>query len=134
MLLAIFVVVIILWLFLRNRRRPVPNVFKGKVCLVTGAGSGIGRALAHALALRGARLAISDINVANVEETLNSLPASTDAKAYCVDVSSRTQVFENADTILKDFGDMDFVFNNAGLTVAATVEHSTIEELEKVMR
>ena len=106
------------------------NVFANKVVVITGAGSGIGRALAQQLATRGARLALSDISAAGLAETMRSLPAGTDARSYAVDVSSRQAVFGHAEDVKGDFGTVHFVINNAGATVVGTVEHLSIEEIE----
>ncbi len=54
------------------------SCFANKVVVITGAGSGIGRSLARQLAVKGARLALSDINAKGLEETIQSLPAGTD--------------------------------------------------------
>ncbi|MCJ7451246.1 MAG: SDR family oxidoreductase [Steroidobacteraceae bacterium] len=104
--------------------------FSGKVAVVTGAGSGIGRALAQQLAASGARLALSDINETGLAETMKSLPAGADARSYLVDVSSRQAVFAHADDVKRDFGTAHIVINNAGTTVVGTVEHLSIEEIE----
>jgi NAD(P)-dependent dehydrogenase (short-subunit alcohol dehydrogenase family) len=104
--------------------------FSGKVAVVTGAGSGIGRALAQQLAAKGARLALSDVNSAGLAETMKSLPAGTDARSYAVDVSKREAVFGHAEDVKRDFGTAHFVFNNAGTSVVGTVEHLSIEEIE----
>jgi short-subunit dehydrogenase len=104
--------------------------FEKKVAVVTGAGSGIGRALAQLLAAKGARLALSDINAAGLAETMKSLPAGTDARSYAVDVSSRQAVFAHADDVKRDFGTAHVVINNAGATVVGTVAHLSIEEIE----
>lgn len=106
------------------------STFKGKVAVVTGAGSGIGRALAQQLAAQGARLALSDINRASLDETLRLLPSGSEARAYTLDVSSCVAVFAHADEVKRDFGAAHFVFNNAGVTVVGTVEHTSIEEFE----
>lgn len=102
----------------------------GKVAVVTGAGSGIGRALAQQLAARRARLALSDINAAALTETMQSLPAAIEARGYPLDVSSRQAVFAHADDVKRDFGTAHCVINNAGATVIGTVEHLSIEEIE----
>lgn len=106
------------------------NSFSGKVAVVTGAGSGIGRALAQQLAARGARLALSDINAAGLTQTMQSLPVGAEARGYPLDVSNRQAVFAHADDVKRDFGTAHFVVNNAGATVVGTVEHLSIEEFE----
>jgi hypothetical protein len=104
--------------------------FQGKVAVITGAGSGIGRALAQQLAAKGARLALSDIDAAGLEGTVLSLAPGTDVRSYTLDVSSRQAVFEHAVAVQRDFGTAHFVFNNAGATIVGTIAHLTIEEIE----
>jgi NAD(P)-dependent dehydrogenase (short-subunit alcohol dehydrogenase family) len=104
--------------------------FNNKVAVVTGAGSGIGRHLALQLAQAGARLAISDVNEAGLAETLRLMPAGAQAKTYRVDVSKKDQVFAHAEEVKRDFGTAHFIFNNAGVTLAGTIAHSTLEEIE----
>ncbi|MBI2382855.1 MAG: SDR family NAD(P)-dependent oxidoreductase [Gammaproteobacteria bacterium] len=70
--------------------------FRDKVVVIAGAGSGIGRALARQLAVRGARLALSDINRSALDETVRSL-AQCDVRAYVFDASSRKAFFDHAD-------------------------------------
>lgn len=108
-------------------------MFKDQVAVITGAGSGIGRALALQLAAKGARLALSDINEVTLKETMTLLPDACDAKSYIVDVSSREQVYANAAEVKHEFGRVDYVINNAGTGIIASVEHFTLEEIEKVI-
>lgn len=108
-------------------------MFKDKVAAITGAGSGIGRALALELGRRGARLALADVNALALEESLALMGASTKARSYRVDVSSREAVYGFADSVKRDFGTAHFIVNNAGTSVIATVEHLTLEEIEKVL-
>jgi NAD(P)-dependent dehydrogenase (short-subunit alcohol dehydrogenase family) len=108
-------------------------MFKGKVVVITGAGSGIGRALATELAPLGSKLALADINSVALAETMHLLPAGTDAKAYPLDVSSREAVFKFAVDVRADFGAAHVLFNNAGTGVFATVENTEIDEIEKVL-
>jgi short-subunit dehydrogenase len=108
-------------------------MFENKVVAITGAGSGIGRALAINLANSKARLALSDINEQSLAETASLLPANSDCKTYIVDTSSREAVFNYADAVNSDFGFVDYIINNAGTAVLATVEHVTLEEIEKIL-
>jgi NAD(P)-dependent dehydrogenase (short-subunit alcohol dehydrogenase family) len=102
----------------------------GKVVVITGAASGIGRALAQLAAAKGARLALSDVNAAGLEETMKSLPPGTDARGYSLDVSKREAVFAHAEDVRRDFGTVHFVINNAGASMIGTMAHLTIEEIE----
>ncbi|TJY58399.1 SDR family oxidoreductase [Sinimarinibacterium sp. CAU 1509] len=106
-------------------------MFKGKVAVITGAGSGIGRALAQQLATLGANLALSDINRASLDETLASLPASSaKTRTYYLDVSDREAIFQHAEQVVADFGEVHFVFNNAGATIVGTIEHLSVAEID----
>ena len=106
------------------------SVFAGKVVVITGAGSGIGRALAQRLAGKGARLALSDVNAKGLEETLKSLSGGPEARGYALDVSNRQAVFAHADEVKRDFGAAHVVINNAGATMIGTIEHMTCDEIE----
>ncbi len=113
------------------------NIYKDKVAVVTGGASGIGRALAIQLAEAGARVAVSDVNQAGLDETLKLLPkgatagdSSVRAKGYLLDVSSSKAVLAHAEDVKRDFGTAHFIFNNAGATVVGSVEHTSIEEYE----
>lgn len=103
-------------------------MFKGKVAVITGAGSGIGRALAIQFAAAGARLALSDVNRGGLDETLRLLPPACEARGYIVDASSCEAVFAHADEVKRDFGTAHIIVNNAGAAVIGTVEHTSIEE------
>jgi NAD(P)-dependent dehydrogenase (short-subunit alcohol dehydrogenase family) len=108
-------------------------MFKDKVIAITGAGSGIGRALAEELATSGAQLALADIDAKAVEAVIAALPAGSRAKGYGLDVSSREAVEQFALDVVNDFGAAHYIVNNAGTSVFATVEHQSIEEIEKVL-
>ncbi|SCF86466.1 NADP-dependent 3-hydroxy acid dehydrogenase YdfG [Streptomyces sp. DconLS] len=88
----------------------------GKVAVVTGAGSGIGRSLASELARRGARLALSDIDGTGLAETAAQV-TSLGAEVHIarLDVSDRTAVESYATTVAEHFGAVHRVYNNAGI-------------------
>ena len=104
--------------------------FKGKVMVITGAGSGIGQALARQLAARGVRLALSDVNEAGLQETTDSLPAETDFRAYRLDVADRDAFAAHARQVVGDFGTAHGIINNAGVTVVGTVEHLSLQDID----
>lgn len=106
------------------------NPYQDKVAVITGAGSGIGRELAQLFAQRGARLALSDVDEQGLAETHRRCGDAATIRRYRLDVSQRAAVFAHADDVKRDFGGAHFVFNNAGVSLAATFEHMTIEELE----
>jgi NADP-dependent 3-hydroxy acid dehydrogenase YdfG len=108
--------------------------FHGKVCAVTGAGSGIGRGLGLELASEGARLALSDINEENVRATVDACRRQgVEAEAYRLDVSDRAAVFAHADEVKERFGAVNLIVNNAGVAMAGTVEETSIEDYEWIM-
>ncbi len=117
----------------QSDKRNGVSMFKSKVVAITGAGSGIGRALAIELAARGARLALSDISESGLKETMQLLPQGTEARTYPLDVSSRDAVFAFAADVKRDFTAAHFIINNAGTGIIATVEHLTIPEIERVL-
>jgi short-subunit dehydrogenase len=106
------------------------SCFKNKVVVITGAGSGIGRALAQQCAARGAQLALSDINADALAETLTTLPAGTKAKSYVVDIAKRESMFAHAADVQRDFGTAHYVINNAGVLMTGTFDHMSLEEIE----
>jgi NAD(P)-dependent dehydrogenase (short-subunit alcohol dehydrogenase family) len=106
------------------------GLFPDKVAVVTGAGSGIGRELAIQLASRGARLALSDINMEGLVETAALCGPGTEVRTYRLDTSKREAIFAHAEEVRRDFGTAHFIFNNAGVTMAATFENMTPDEME----
>lgn len=108
-------------------------MFENKVIAITGAGSGIGRALAQEFASAGAQLALADIDPAALAETIALLPKSIQSRAYPLDVSNREAVETFAASVDLDFGSVDFIINNAGTSVLATFEDLEIEEIQRVL-
>lgn len=105
------------------------------VAIVTGAGSGIGRALAVDLAARGARLALADVDAGGLEETRSLLgAAATDTKTYTVDVSNAGAVEEFAARVRQDFGRASLLINNAGVALFGTFAEISLADMDWLMR
>lgn len=107
--------------------------FSNKVAVITGAGSGIGRALAQALSSEGAQLALSDVNMKGLEETQNSLSGSGKVLLTQLDVSDRNAFEQYSQDVIKEFGHADMLFNNAGVALSQTVENCSYEDFEWIM-
>jgi 3-oxoacyl-[acyl-carrier protein] reductase len=101
--------------------------FAGKVALVTGAGRGIGRAIAEALARQDAIVAVNDLTPVNLDQTVASI-ASTGGrvKDYIFDVAKKMSVQAMIDQVLADWGRIDILINNAGVE-----PHASLLELDE---
>jgi butyryl-CoA dehydrogenase len=108
--------------------------FDGRVAAITGAGSGIGRALARDLAGRGTHLALSDIDEVGLAETVQLCEGKgVKVTAQRVDVADRAAVYAWADQVVADHGKVNLVFNNAGVALGATIESMSYEDFEWLM-
>ncbi|MBP2450777.1 SDR family NAD(P)-dependent oxidoreductase [Mycolicibacterium lutetiense] len=108
--------------------------FAGKVAVVTGAGSGIGQALAIELGRSGAKLAISDVDtegLAVTEERLKAIGA--EVKSDRLDVTEREAFLLYADAVKEHFGKVNQIYNNAGIAFTGDVEVSGFKDIERVM-
>ncbi|HME14641.1 MAG TPA: SDR family NAD(P)-dependent oxidoreductase [Mycobacterium sp.] len=108
--------------------------FAGKVAAVTGAGSGIGQALALELARSGASVAISDVDtegLAQTEEQLKAIGALV--RSDRLDVTEREAFQLYADQINKHFGKVNQIYNNAGIAFTGDVEITEFKDIERVM-
>ena len=109
----------------------------GKVCVVTGAGSGIGRELALELARRGARaVAISDVNAEGLGETARliaeQVPAAMVHQQH-LDVADRHAFIAYAEAVAGEFGVVHQVYNNAGIASGKTIRDASFEIYDKVI-
>src|SRR3954463_1815091 len=91
--------------------------FTNQVVVVTGAGHGIGRAIAERFAAEGARVVVNDLDEERARETADAI--SPEAMGIAADVSSKQQVDEMFDRTLERFGTIDVLVNNAGNIHAA---------------
>lgn len=108
--------------------------FRGKVAAITGAGSGIGRALATELARRGAHLALSDVNSEGLAETVGRCEGlGVKVTSQVLDVADRDAVFAWADAVAAEHGKVNLIFNNAGVALGATVESMSYEDIQWLM-
>ena len=90
---------------------------QGKTVVVTGGGRGIGRQMASSFAARGANIAVCDLNQADLDQTVADCKAKgVNARSYIMNVAREVEVIGAMDAIVKDFGSLDVLINNAGIT------------------
>jgi NAD(P)-dependent dehydrogenase (short-subunit alcohol dehydrogenase family) len=107
---------------------------RGKVAVVTGAGSGIGRQLAFELARRGARLAVSDVDEAGLAATADRARAlGAEVHQARLDVADRAAVLAYATAVADHFGVVHQVYNNAGVAGGGTVLEGEWEEYDRIL-
>ncbi len=109
--------------------------YTGKVAVITGAASGIGRSLALQLAERGAALALSDIDEMHLKETaeLCRTTYAATVTAAVLDVADRSAFQDYADGVRSESGHVDMVFNNAGVALGVDVVDMTWEDFDWLM-
>ncbi len=108
--------------------------FRNKVAAVTGAASGIGRALAIALAKEGCHLAVSDVDKVGLKKTVSELQ-KYDVKVChdILDVSDSAAMNQWANKVVDYHGKVNLVFNNAGVAMGGTVEETPLEDYEWII-
>lgn len=111
------------------------KTLKDKVVVVTGAGSGIGRALALNLAGKGARLALSDWDTAGLGETASLVKARTgeEPRTDKLDVRDRAAMAAYATSVAEEFGVVNVVVNNAGIALHGDFEDVSYEQFDKII-
>lgn len=103
----------------------------GKVALVTGAGQGIGKAIAQGFADAGARVAVNDINPQTAALTAGTL--SGEANVYVADVADAQAVQQMIDKVVADFGRLDFLVNNAGIEPKVSILDMAVDDWRRVL-
>jgi rhamnulose-1-phosphate aldolase/alcohol dehydrogenase len=106
-------------------RMPKPKPLATRVALVTGGGSGIGRAIAHRLAAEGACVVVADLNAASAAEVAAELGNTDKAVPVSVDVSDEAAIAAAFDAAVLAFGGVDLVVNNAGLSISKPLLETT---------
>jgi NAD(P)-dependent dehydrogenase (short-subunit alcohol dehydrogenase family) len=103
--------------------------FSDSVGLITGAGSGFGRALAIALHERGAKLVLTDINESGLQSTASLLPDSSKVLTIACDVAQEDSSIDSVALAMKEFGRLDFAVNNAGIAHPQGPMHEMTNEI-----
>ena len=118
----------------RARLFTEPKPLAGKLVVITGAGSGIGRETALALAERGCELVLADLDLASADETARACKvAGSAAHAYLLDVSDTADFVTFAARIRDVHGVPDIVVNNAGIGLAGGVLAATDEQVDRLL-
>ena len=108
-------------------RLPQPRRLAARIAVVTGGGSGIGKAIAHRLAAEGACVVVADIDVANAQAVAAELGGEDAALGLRVDVTNEVQVAEAIRATVLAFGGVDLVVNNAGLSISRPLLETSVE-------
>ncbi len=108
--------------------------FKDQICVISGAGSGIGRATARKLAANGAIVIATDINRDNLSATAEMIKnEGGQCQSFLVDSTDRDAVFDLAANVIRDYGRADIVINNAGIANTARIDELSLDTFQKVM-
>jgi rhamnulose-1-phosphate aldolase/alcohol dehydrogenase len=110
------------------QRMPAPKPLATRIALVTGGGSGIGRAIAHRLAAEGACVIVADRDAASAATVAEELGTSDVAVAVTVDVTDETQIAAALRAGVLAFGGVDLVVNNAGLSVSKPLLDTSVSD------
>ncbi|MCE9661730.1 MAG: 3-hydroxybutyrate dehydrogenase [Burkholderiales bacterium] len=107
---------------------------KDKIAFVTGAASGIGKAIAEIYAREGAKVAIADVNMAAAQATAEELKAGgASAMAVAADVTDEAQVNAAVDAVVKAWGGVDILVSNAGVQIVHPLEEFPFAEWKKML-
>ena len=110
------------------RRRPLPKPLAGRIALVTGGGSGIGRATAQRLAAEGACVVVADRDASSAATVAGEIGSADVAVAAAADVTSEADVAAAFSLAVLAFGGVDLVVNNAGLSISKPLTETTVAD------
>ncbi|MFJ3089177.1 bifunctional aldolase/short-chain dehydrogenase [Streptomyces sp. NPDC086838] len=110
------------------QRMPRAKPLATRVALVTGAGSGIGKAIAHRLAAEGACVVVADLDASNAAAVAEELGGPDKAVAVTVDVTSEEQIAQAFRSAALAFGGVDLVVNNAGISISKPLLETTARD------
>ena len=110
------------------QRMPAPKPLATRVAFVTGAGSGIGKAIAHRLAAEGACVVVADIDSGSAEAVARELGGTDTAISLTADVTDEAQVADALRRAVLAFGGVDLVVNNAGLSISKSLLETTVAD------
>ncbi|MGP3984566.1 bifunctional aldolase/short-chain dehydrogenase [Streptomyces sp. KR80] len=116
------------------RRMPAPKPLATRVALVTGAGSGIGRAIAHRLAAEGACVVVADVNAEGAAAVAGELGGPDRTVAVTMDVTSGEQIAAAFTEAALAFGGVDLVVNNAGISISKPLLETTADDWDRQHR
>jgi 3-oxoacyl-[acyl-carrier protein] reductase len=106
---------------------------KNKVCIITGAARGIGKATAIKFSLNGAKVVICDMDDAFVQSAVKELSEYGDVTGFAVDVTRPEEIRQMVNEVLKKFGKIDVLINNAGITADSSLMKMTSEQFDRVI-
>jgi len=107
---------------------------KGKIALVTGSGSGIGKAIALGLAREGVNIAVNDVNLAAAEDTASEIAAmGSRSMAIQANVADETEVKKMVERLVAEWGGIDILVNNAGTSSTLLIEDMEKAEWDRVL-
>jgi rhamnulose-1-phosphate aldolase/alcohol dehydrogenase len=110
------------------QRLPKPKPLAGRIALVTGAASGIGKAIATRLAAEGACVVIADLDLTKAQDAASEIGNTDVAIGVQANVTSETEVQASIDAALLAFGGLDLVVNNAGLSLSKSLLETTVAD------
>ena len=103
---------------------------QGRVAIVTGAASGMGRATARVLSDEGARVAVVDINTEGVNRVVDEIQSEGGfAQGYAIDLTNPEKILPLVSSVRSDLGEIDILINNAGISIGGPIDSPNFEDL-----